>query len=452
MKINGKQKITIQIGILIICAFTIALQIQYNTKAQTSSSCLSPVYIDRNPVVYSLLPNVAYQVKIDSAWDNTPEKNAIQIGVSKWNGWQFYNCSNITFDGFQSQTFTDYNASPPDYNIYWQRQDPQNGYLGAAFHKIDNVTARTIGARIQIVPRATNNNSLFQYFGSHETGHLFGLDDCLPRTNCTTYPNTIMGSHSNSDAAFNEAGPSICDNNAVKTIYCPTSTPSPTPTPEEEYCLPRSNGFTTTCINCELEMAFCTNWNYSMCWCEDYSPILIDVSGNGFNLTNYANGVRFDLDSKGEKEQLSWTAADSDDAWLALDRDGNGAIDNGRELFGNFTAQPPPPTGIKKNGFNALAEYDKPVNGGNNDGVIDAGDNVFMNLRLWQDTNHNGVSEADEIKTLSHLGLAEIELDYKQSKRRDKQGNRFTYRAKVEDTHGNQIGRWAWDVYLTSVP
>lgn len=88
------------------------------------------------------------------------------------------------------------------------------------------------------------------------------------------------------------------------------------------------------------------------------------------------------------------------------------------------------------------------MNGGNEDGFITAQDAVFGNLRLWQDTNHNGISEANELKTLWSLGLAKIELDYKESKREDEHGNRFKYRAKVKDDKGKQIGRWAWDVFL----
>jgi hypothetical protein len=197
--------------------------------------------------------------------------------------------------------------------------------------------------------------------------------------------------------------------------------------------------------------------DFENCCCVAYdggaclsSPILIDVLGNGFNLTGVAGGVTFDLNDTGVPRKVSWTAAGTDDSWLVLDRNSDGRIDTGAELFGNHTPQSP--STLSKNGFLALGDFDEIQNGGNNDGAITQSDAVFSSLRLWQDVNHNGVSENPELKTMSDLGLARLNFDYKSSKKIDEHGNLFRYRAKVADVHDAQVGRWAWDVFLMTAP
>ncbi len=101
-------------------------------------------------------------------------------------------------------------------------------------------------------------------------------------------------------------------------------------------------------------------------------PLVLDLDGDGISILSQENGVFFDFDANGFNELNGWIGAGS--GLLMLDLNGNGELDDGSELFGDFTMMP---TGENAgNGFHALSQYDD-----NQDGRIDANESVILILR-----------------------------------------------------------------------
>ena len=169
-------------------------------------------------------------------------------------------------------------------------------------------------------------------------------------------------------------------------------------------------------------------------------PIIVDTGRNGYHLTSVEDGVLFDLNADGVPERTAWTRADSDDAFLAMDRNGNGVIDNGSELFGNHTPAYPGRDVTTINGFEALRFLQD-----NLDRKIDAADRAFGRLLLWRDSNHNGISEPEELTPLSDT-VAEIGTDYKEKKRVDRFGNLFRQQGRLTWADGSEA--ILYDVWL----
>jgi hypothetical protein len=177
------------------------------------------------------------------------------------------------------------------------------------------------------------------------------------------------------------------------------------------------------------------------------SPLVIDLDGHGFRFTDVETGVEFDIDADGTKEQVAWINPNSQDGFVVLDRDGNGVIQDGSELFGDNTEQPPSEA---PNGFAALAVFDSTEHGGNEDGLISGDDEVFEYLQLWIDTDQDGVSQKTELQDLENAGMVSLVLDHKESKRRDRYGNELRYVSKAH-FDSNPPKRLVTDVFLVTI-
>lgn len=177
-------------------------------------------------------------------------------------------------------------------------------------------------------------------------------------------------------------------------------------------------------------------------WRDDNCPIVINFEGN-YELTGAESPVRFDILATGDPILIGWTAAGGDEAFLCRDRDQNGTIDDGSEMFGNAVMLDD--VTRARNGFIALTTVDA-----NFDAVIDALDPIWSELRLWRDVNHDGVSQPSEITPVAGSGLTAISLEYHRTGRRDSSGNTFRYESKawIRDKEKNATPRPVYDIFF----
>lgn len=132
------------------------------------------------------------------------------------------------------------------------------------------------------------------------------------------------------------------------------------------------------------------------------SPLIVDLNGDGVHTLDSDHGVSFDFEGHGHKSKRGW--AHPSDGFLVLDRNADGIIDVGSELFGNNSVGRD--ARLAKDGFEALSFYDS-----NADGLVSADDDIWKSLEIWQDKNADGICQQEELRSLDSWGIASISLD-----------------------------------------
>ena len=157
------------------------------------------------------------------------------------------------------------------------------------------------------------------------------------------------------------------------------------------------------------------------------SPIILDLDDDGVETISKENGVIFDLDADGRVDKTGWVG--KDDGLLVRDINGDGFINDGSELFGEFTKKDDGST--FDDGYQALAALDT-----NFDGVINAEDQAYSELRVWQDKNQDGITDEGELLSLAQANVSEISVIAREIDEMH-QGNKYGLESTYKDLAGN---------------
>jgi hypothetical protein len=190
-------------------------------------------------------------------------------------------------------------------------------------------------------------------------------------------------------------------------------------------------------------------------------PLALDLNNDGITTISANDGIMFDHNNSGIRYGTGWI--NPSDGWLALDRNGNGKIDSGRELFGDNTRKLD--GNFAAHAYDALKSFDT-----NNDGQVSAADatgdadssgtidgsetywdidnngeydasvdKTFADLRVWVDANSNGVTDGGELKTLAELNIVSIGTGKTTVNVADENGNLNTFKGNYTTSSGEVV-------------
>ena len=422
-------------------------------SVSVSSACTAP---PKTTISYSWSAGAVVTVNYDSTVNSSTILSELQAVVTSWNtalaaslAATACNPPQFTFGSGNASIHLTYGVIPA-------------ALLSAGTDIISASTTSSVTRGLTDLPHATLTtttprrlSSVNMYINSgvtavvaatevlaHEFGHTMSIYDCYAPSPCS-FHSSVMNSQQPGTApvsggingSIGTGGPTICDIATIGSVVYDYNCADPPPVND---CTPCYYGAS---LHGKSKPKLLPVQVPGQCC--SVSPVVVDVSGKGFVLTDAQDGVKFDIAGTGNFVQMAWTAPGADNAFPALPGP-DGLVHNGKQLFGNFTPQPPG----TYNGFAALAVYDQLSRGGNGDGVIDNKDAIFSSLRLWIDANHDGISQPEELHTLPSMGVNSISLKYHLERRTDQYGNVFRYAAQVNPADPSSVGKIAYDIFF----
>lgn len=354
--------------------------------------------------------------------------SVVTVGMEKWNS-EECNSGGDAFSYFQT---TSTGAGRVITVAYRAGMNSNNNYSCGNFSgNLINLYSQARNPASGVIVSCGNSDRMAESL-AHELGHLLGLSDQYT-TSCQGVIMSQVSMTSTGTVLARGITAAECQRANELNLTSPEQPPPPPPPDDDAYC---DAYCWTSCISGQCPSG------HPGC------PVILDLNRQGIRLTNLEQAVHFDIDADGIPDHMTWTTGGDGDGFLVLDRNGNGLIDDGSELFGNATLLS---NGKRAaNGYLALADFDRFENGGNGDNQLTANDTIYRDLQIWIDYNHNATSEATELISLWEEGITRISLDYTRSNRSDRYGNELRFRGSAWriGPAGAEKAFQTWDVFF----